>query len=491
MKLEQLIEKIEYTLIGGKTDVEIANLVYDSRKVSAGDVFVRISAAVSDGHAYIESAIEKGAIAIVTEKEVSLPENITVIKTEDNRVALAKMSAAYFDYPSQKLTTIGITGTKGKTTTTYMIKAVLERLGISTGVIGTSETVLGAKHLAAINTTPESYVIQETFAQMAEAGCRCVVMEVSSQGLMQHRVDGFTFNYGIFTNIEPDHIGKNEHKDFDEYLSCKRMLLKQCKTGIVNADDSHINEMLKGHTCELESYAIDKAADLRAEQIHFYREDGILGMKFLLSGCLNAEIAVDIPGRFSVYNALCAIALCRHFTEDVALIKQALADVKVKGRAEIVPVSKRFTLMIDYAHNAMSLESLLVSLRAYQPERLVVLFGCGGNRDRNRRFEMGEVASKMADLSIVTSDNPRDEEPMAIIEDILTGVHRADGEYVTIPDRKEAIRYAIRYAKDGDVIVLAGKGHEDYQIIKGVKYPMDERVIIGEIVKEPEIREIL
>lgn len=491
MKLPYLLEKIDYKVIKGNECAEINNLVYDSRKICAGDVFVCISGAVSDGHTFIGDAVKKKASAVIIEKDINVEGDITVIKVHDCRTALAYMSAVYFGYPADRLKTIGITGTKGKTTATYMIKAVLESVGIKTGLIGTIETIIGDTVIPSNNTTPESYVVQETFAKMADEGCKCVVMEVSSQGLMQHRVDGFTFDYGIFTNIEPDHIGKNEHKDFDEYLHCKSMLLRQCRIGIVNIDDSHVERVMENHTCDIETFGINNTAELQAKYIHLYKENGCLGIKYNLTGRQSADISIDVPGKFSVYNSLCAIAVCLHFTNDFDIIKKALADIKVKGRVEIVPISKRFTIMIDYAHNAMSLESLLNSLREYNPGRLVSVFGCGGNRDRHRRFEMGEVSSKLADLSIITSDNPRDEEPMAIIDDILVGVHRANGKYITIPDRKEAIRYSIKNAEDDDIIVLAGKGHEDYQIIKGKKYPMDERVIINEIIQEDEIKAIL
>ncbi len=326
---------------------------------------------------------------------------------------------------------------------------------------------------------------------MVEQGCDCVVMEVSSQGLMLHRVAGFTFDYGIFTNIEPDHIGPNEHKDFNDYLRCKSMLLKQCKHGIINMDADHIDEILEGHTCDIETYGVKGDYDFKASDINLFTKPGCLCVSYQLAGKMNFPVEIHVPGNFSVYNSLCAIAICSHFTKDIERIKQALIDVRVKGRVEIIPISHRFTLMIDYAHNAMSLESLLTSLKEYQPKRLVTVFGCGGNRSRDRRFEMGEVSSRLADFTIVTSDNPRFEEPMEIINDILTGIKRSDGEYVTVPDRKDAIRYAILHAQDGDVIVLAGKGHEDYQEIKGVKHPMDERVLIQEIISEDEVRAVL
>lgn len=491
MLLNKLLEKIDYTIVSGDVNIEIEHLQSDSRKVEKGDVFVCIQGAGFDGHDFAGDVAKKGAAALVVMEEVEVPKNVTVIKVADTRYALACMSAAYFGYPAEKLVTIGITGTKGKTTTTYMVRQVLESVGIKTGLIGTIETIVGDEITPAKNTTPESYIVQETFAKMVEKGCKCVVMEVSSQGLMLHRVSGFTFDYGIFTNIEPDHIGPNEHKDFEDYLNCKSMLLKQCRQGIVNMDADFIEQVLEGHTCELETFGVNGDYDFKASDIQLFTKPGCLCVSYDLSGKMNFPVEIDIPGNFSVYNSLCAIAICSHFTEDVEKIRKALKDVRVKGRVEIIPVSKRFTLMIDYAHNAMSLESLLTSLKEYQPKRLVTVFGCGGNRARDRRFEMGEVSSKLADFTIVTSDNPRFEEPMDIINDILTGVHRADGEYVTVPDRKDAIRYAILNAQDGDVIVLAGKGHEDYQEIKGVKYPMDERILINEILQEEEVKAVL
>ena len=491
MILKDLLEKLEYTVLSGNDCIEIRHLVNDSRKVEKGDVFVCIKGAGFDGHKFINDVAEKGAVAVVVMEDVEAPDGVTVIRVEDTRYALACMSAAYFGYPAEKLTTIGITGTKGKTTTTYMVRQVLESVGIKTGLIGTIETIIGDEVIPAKNTTPESFVVQETFAKMVEQGCDCVVMEVSSQGLMLHRVAGFTFDYGIFTNIEPDHIGPNEHKDFNDYLRCKSMLLKQCKHGIINMDADHIDEILEGHTCDIETYGVKGDYDFKASDINLFTKPGCLCVSYQLAGKMNFPVEIHVPGNFSVYNSLCAIAICSHFTKDIERIKQALIDVRVKGRVEIIPISHRFTLMIDYAHNAMSLESLLTSLKEYEPGRLVCLFGCGGNRSRDRRFEMGEVSSRLADFTIVTSDNPRFEEPMEIINDILTGIKKSDGEFVTVPDRKDAIRYAILHAQDGDVIVLAGKGHEDYQEIKGVKHPMDERVLIQEIISEDEVRAVL
>ena len=484
MKLGNLLEDIRYEVKKGSIDTEINTLVYDSRKVEEGSVFVCISVSVRDAHDFIPDVIAKGAKAVIVEKEVEVPEDVTVIQTKDNRYALACMSAAYFGHPARKLKTIGITGTKGKTTTTYMIKSILERSGIKTGLIGTIEILIGEKQIPAKNTTPESYELQSYFKEMVDAGLEAVVMEVSSQGLMLHRVSGFTFDYGVFTNLEPDHIGENEHKDFADYMHCKSLLFQQCKVGILNADSEHLEGILAGHTCKVETFGFSENANLRAEDMKLIHKPGYIGVQYHIGGDMDFDVDINVPGRFSVYNSLTAVAICRHFGVKEEVIKEALSHVSVKGRIEIVPISPRFTLMIDYAHNAMALESLLTTLKEYEPKRLVCLFGCGGNRAKSRRFEMGEVSSKLADLTIVTSDNPRFEEPMDIIADILVGVKRADGAYVTIPDRKEAIEYAIKNAQDGDVIILAGKGHEDYQEIAGVKHHMDERELIADILKE-------
>ena len=482
MKLKELLTKLEYKVVKGSDTIEVSHLQNDSRKVSDGDAFVCIKGAGFDGHKFIRDVVSKGAVAVVVMDDVEVDEDVTVVKVDDTRLALACMSADYFGNPAEKLITVGITGTKGKTTTTYMVKSILENAGYKVGLIGTIEAIIGNKIIPASNTTPESYVVQEYFHEMVEAGCDCVVMEVSSQGLMLHRTQGFVFDFGIFTNIEPDHIGPNEHKDFDHYLSCKAMLLKQCRVGIVNRDDEHFDRIVEGHTCTLETYGFSKEADLRAEDARLIGGKGYLGISYQLKGLMDFPVEIDIPGKFSIYNSLTAIAICRHFKVSQENILKALKVAKVKGRIEMVKVSDEFTLMIDYAHNAMALESLLTTLREYHPHRLVCLFGCGGNRSRLRRYEMGEVSGRLADLTIITSDNPRDEEPQAIIDDIKVGMAKTEGKYVEIPDRKEAIAYAIHHGEPGDIVVLAGKGHEDYQEIKGKKYPMDERVLIADIL---------
>ncbi len=484
MRLTQLLEHLEYEVVKGNHEIEVTELINDSRKVTPGCVFVCISGAVSDGHEYAGEVGAKGAKALITEKEVEALEDVTVIRVKDTRYALALMSAAYFGYPADKLKIIGITGTKGKTTTTYMVKSILEGVGHKVGLIGTIEAIIGDKSIPANNTTPESYTIHQYFAEMVKAGCDSVVMEVSSQGLMLHRTAGIPFEIGIFTNLGEDHIGPNEHKDFDDYKRCKGILFTQCRLGIANIDDPWYQDVFRNATCQVETFGMSKEADLRATDIEHITRPGYLGVRYHVNGLMDFDVEIDIPGDFSVYNSLTAIAVCRHFNVPVENIKNALKVAKVRGRIEMVKVSDEFTMMIDYAHNAMSLESLLHTLRDYHPERIVTIFGCGGNRSRTRRYEMGEVSGRMSDLTIITSDNPRFEEPQAIIDDIITGMKKTDGEYISICDRKEAIRYAIEHGRAGDVIILAGKGHETYQEIKGVKYDMDDRNLIKEVLEE-------
>lgn len=489
MILRELLNEVEYTLVQGSEELEIAALCYDSRKVVPGSVYVCIPGTVVDGHDFIEKAIQAGASAIVVSKDVIVPNEITVIQVADARLGLALMSAAFFRHPAKQLKVIGITGTKGKTTTVYMMKSILENAGYKVGLMGTIETLIGQERIPAHNTTPESYVIQENFSKMLEAGCEICVMEVSSQGLMMKRTAGFEFEIGIFTNLEPDHISPTEHANFEDYAACKGLLFQQCKLGIVNCDDKNWQMVLKNHTCQMETYGLSDKANLYAQKIDLVQKGGHLGVEYTLGGVMTERIQLDLPGRFSIYNSLAAIAVCRHFQVQVDSMKDALKNAQVKGRIEMIKVSDDFSLMIDYAHNAMALESLLSTLKEYDPGRLVCVFGCGGNRDKQRRYEMGEVSGRLADFTIITSDNPRFEEPQAIMDDIVQGINRTAGDYIQIADRKEAIRYAILNGRKDDVIVLAGKGHEDYQEIKGVHYPMDERVLIQEILIEEHLIE--
>ncbi len=481
MVLDKLLQKLNYDLINGERGIEVNNLQYDSRKVSKGDVFVCISGAVVDGHTFIDDVVQKGAAAIIIERDIDITDaltGVTVVKTADTRLALAYMSAAFFDYPAEKLFTIGITGTKGKTTTTFMVRDILEACNIKTGLIGTVENIIGDEHIPSVNTTPESYKVQEYFDRMVKAGCKCVVMEVSSQALMLHRTAGIIFDIGVLTNLEPDHIGPNEHSSFEDYAACKGRLFRQCKTGIVNIDNEHADMVLEGHTCELETYGLSSAASIYADNIVYSHDSGHITTSYDVKGRQNMHVELTLPGEFSVYNSLCAIAVTGHFNVDKELLEKALYNTKAAGRVEPVKVSDDFIVMIDYAHNAMSLKSLLATLREYHPNRIVTVFGCGGNRSPQRRFDMGEISGQMSDFTVITSDNPRNEEPEAIMNDIETGIRKTSGKYIKIADRGEAVKYAIDNGQRGDIIVVAGKGHEDYQEIKGVKYHMSDRELI-------------
>ena len=490
MRLSVLLEGLTYEVVQGNTEVEVRGIKNDSRRVQPGDLFFCISGAVSDGHKYAQDVAAKGASVIVCEKDVQVPETVTVVRVESSRYAMGKISSAFYGKPSEQMTVIGLTGTKGKTTTTYMIREMLERAGIKTGLVGTIEILDGANKIPAENTTPESMVLHKYMKDMVDNGCKAVVMEVSSQGLMLDRVAGVDFDYGIFTNLSKDHIGPNEHASFEEYRDWKAKLFTLCKTGIFNVDDKNAGYMMEHADCEKITYGMREHADYCANDVKLYCENGVLGIQYALSGKLSGQMVVDLPGEFSVHNSLAAIAVADLMHVPVADIQTILKQIKVRGRVEMIPISDAFTLMIDYAHNAMALESLLTALRAYNPKRLVTLFGCGGNRSKDRRFEMGEVSGNMADFTIITSDNPRDEEPAAIMEDIVTGMKKTTGSYVAIEDRKEAIRYAILHAQPGDVIVLAGKGHEDYQEIHGVKHQMDERDLIRGILEEEDVTKI-
>ena len=350
MKLLDLLENLQYECVKGNLDREITQVVYDSRKLCEGCLFICIVGANFDGHSFAAEAVEKGARVLVVSKEVevSADADVTIIQVEDTRYAMAFISAAFFGHPADKLKVIGITGTKGKTTTTYLVKSILENAGYKVGLVGTIEVIIGDTHIHADNTTPESYLLQEYFAKMVEAGLDTVVMEVSSQALMLHRTQGFVFDYGIFTNIEPDHIGPNEHASFEEYMMYKGMLFKQCKVGIVNGDDKHVNQVVEGHTCKLETFGMGADCMLRAENLKLVHKPGELGVTFHVAGLMDFDVEVPTPGRFSVYNALTAIAICRHFNVKTEGIQKALLSAHVKGRIEMVKVSDEFTLLIDY-----------------------------------------------------------------------------------------------------------------------------------------------
>lgn len=478
MKISELLKGIPHTVLQGSTDTEITHISRNSKEIGEGGLFFCIRGLKTDGHRFAEAAVNQGAKALVIDREISLQNKETVvIKVEHVRREMSLIAMNFYSKPAESMKLIAVIGTKGKTTTAYMLRELLLKKGHKVGLIGTVMIHDGISSVEASFTTPESDDLQKYLEKMRDNGCEYGVMEVSSQSYPMYRTHGMVFDYGIFTNISPDHIGEGEHKDFEDYFTCKQNLLKQCKTVLYNKDSEWSEKMIAGLSCPLYSFSAERDADVCASKLRLTRNKDTLGAAFTVD---NREYELSVPGEFNVHNALAVIALAKKEGMEYETVFLALKEVRIPGRMEPVPFSDSFSLFIDYAHNAMALESTLQVLRRYSPNRLICLFGCGGNRDRNRRFEMGEVSGRLADLTIATSDNPRFEEPEAIVDDIITGLKKTNGEYIKIVDRREAIGYVLKNAQEGDIILLAGKGHETYQEIKGVKYPMDERELIGE-----------
>lgn len=483
MKLRNMLNNIEYKIINGSLDVDVKDIVYDSRKVSDGSLFVCLVGATSDGHDYIDMAIDKGASTIVVEKDIKVDSDINIIKVSDTRRVLSRLAINYYGVPSNELTMIGITGTKGKTTTASMIKNILEEDGKSTGIIGTLGVSFNDKHYSTINTTPESLELQKYLREMVDDGVKYVVMEVSSQALKVGRVDGMVFDYGVFTNLTQDHIGDNEHPNMEDYIYCKSMLFNICKHGIFNIDDSHYNDMVKNSSCDIHTFGHSKDSDIVIDSVKLLRREHFIGIEVTTSGVINDTFLVNTPGEFSAYNSVCAIIVTNYLGCNIDSIKRALAKVAVKGRMEIVPVSNKYSVIIDYAHNGVSIQSVLETMRAYNPKRIVSLFGCGGNRSKDRRYDMGEISGKYSDLTVVTEDNSRFEDVHDIMNDIEIGLKKTNGKYIKIDNRTDAIKYVLDNALEGDIILLLGKGHETYQEKEGIRTHYDEREIIADIMK--------
>lgn len=488
MELKKLLTGIENFKSKGDMEIDIKKVECNSKKIVPNSLFIAIKGYDFDGHEYVGEAIQNGAVAVMLDisadfKKIKIPNGITVIITDDTRKALARVSCNYFGNPSRYFKLIGVTGTKGKTTTTYMIKSILEKAGYKVGLIGTIANYIGDECLGYSNrTTPESLELQGLFYKMAKAKCDYVVMEVSSQSLKLSRVDGCFFDYGIFTNLYKDHISLKEHADMNEYFESKLKLFTMCPRAFVNSDDFKCNKIIKGApNCNISTYAVDNKADLLAKDITITNVSVDFKVKLANK---NERIKVNIPGRYSVYNALAAISLATALGIDAEKIKDGLENILVPGRNELVPNKEELPIMIDYAHTAESLENILQATKTYTPGKVICVFGCGGDRDREKRPKMGEVAGRLADYTIVTTDNPRTEKPEEIIEDIEKGISKTKGKYEIVVDRREAISKAIKMMGKRDLVILAGKGHETYQEINGEKFPFDEREIVKEILGE-------
>ena len=471
--------------LSGPDDIEVEQIVYNSKKAKKGALFVCIKGATSNGHDFAKEAVEKGAVVVVCSEPLSFKIETTQIRVRDCRRALAIMAAAFFQHPAEKLFVIGITGTKGKTTTAYMIQSILNCGGIKTGLIGTVEVDTGGRYLESSQTTPESLELQQYLREMIDNGCRAVVMEVSSQALKHDRVYGVTFDVGILTNIEEDHIAPREHPDFADYMACKSKLFKQCDTAIVNKDGAFLEKIMEGHMCrQVLTYGLTSSADLYAQSMDFVRIKGKFAVEFQAKGRYNINLVVSSAGRFSVYNALAAVLAAKACAANDDAVAAGLKQYHAPGRQEVFLLGYDKVVMVDYAHNGMALQGLLEALRSYHPAKVTCVFGCGGERDRNRRFNMGEVAAMYADYSIITSDNPRNESPSSIISDIIVKIEDCDGKYCIVEDRRLAIETAIRQCQPGEIIVIAGKGHENYQIIGNKKIHFDDREVVRSLIEK-------
>ena len=484
MNLKNLLNGINYVLLKGNIDEVIADIKYDSRKVCNKDVYVALKGYKSDGHDYIKSAIENGARVIVVSKIINIADEVTVIKVDDTRIALACMAMNYFGNPASKLKLIGVTGTTGKTTTTYIIKELLEKSGFKCGVIGSIGIKYNDKIIHTDNTTPESYELHKYFKEMLDAGITHVVMEASSQAFKLNRLFGITFDIGVLTNVTTDHIGPGEHENHEEYVSCKNKLFLNSRQVVSNNDSLYLDEVLKGVEVNIKNYAKNNDADLKIKDVKLINNKDFFGSEFRTEGLIEDTFKVAIPGEFNVYNAVCALLTCYLLGIDIKAVKDVLLNIKVRGRMEIALVTPKFKVLIDYAHTEDGMKKLVETLKAYEPKRLVSIFGGGGNRPKERRYNLGEIIGGSSDLCILTMDNPRFEEVSSINNDIKVGLDKVNAKYIEIPDRSDAIKYACENALEGDLILLVGKGHEEYQDIKGNKYHFSEKEILEEIKKD-------
>lgn len=482
MKLETLLQGIEVLETNASMDMEISGVSYSSRTTKAGELFVAVTGYQTDGHRYIPDAIDHGAALILCERE--LPTQVPWVRVENTRKALAQLGANWYRHPAKDMVMLGITGTNGKTSGTYLLKTLLEEaLSAKVGVIGTICNLIGDEVVPTERTTPESFELQGLLAKMRAAGCTHVIMEVSSHALVLHRVDEIQFRVGAFTNLTEDHL--DFHKTMEDYGDAKALLFRRCDHGVFNVDDPSATKMIDGATCSVYTVGVAEKSDLHAEGISLHSDS--VEMDVIEAG-KRAHLHLGIPGRFTVSNSLLVLGMARQLGISLQESVQALSKAKgVKGRIEVVPTpGTDYTVLIDYAHTPDGLENVLRSVRDFCKGRLIAVFGCGGDRDRTKRPIMGEIGVRFADLAIITSDNPRTEKPMAIIEDILEGVKGTTTPYLVEENRRKAIRLAMSLAKKDDIIVLAGKGHETYQILGTDKTHLDEREEVASALWEQQ-----
>ncbi len=475
MKLSKLLEGLQVKQIYNNADTEITGIQYNSQKIQKGNLFVAITGFSTDGHKYIPCAVQNGAVAIICEKyqpDISC----TQIVVENSRIAEAIVSSNYFKNPAQSFKIIGVTGTNGKTTCTYLIKHILEKSGYKVGLIGTNQNMIGNTVFETGRTTPDSFELWQLFGKMADENVDYVVMEVSSHALELHRVYGINFWVGAFTNLTQDHL--DFHKTMENYANAKQKLFDMSQSAVINADDKYGAQFLKNCSCKATGYGTKADCSLMAKNVVL----GDNGVEFFAH---NQKYTLHIPGEFSVYNALCAIGVCLECGISADAISAALACAGgVKGRAEVVATSQDYTVMIDYAHTPDGIQNILTTVKGFAKGRVIILFGCGGDRDSTKRPIMGKMAGELADYCIITSDNPRSENPLDIINMIEPAVKQTGTPYTVIPDRREAIKYALGMAQKGDVVLLAGKGHETYQVLADGTIHFDEREIVHQILSD-------
>ena len=482
MYLKRILEGINY-ICEHDSNPKIDDIIYDSRNARPDVMFVCLSGARYDGHEFAANAYKNGCRCFMVEHPVDLPENCIQIIVENTRASLAVASVNFFRHPAKEMKIIGVTGTKGKTSTAHIIRALIEENGIKCGIIGTIGAFYGDVNIKTVNTTPESYELQRIFRAMADNGCKACVMEVSSISLMAHRVDCLEYDVGVFTNLSPDHIGTNEHPDFEDYMHWKSVMFERSKKAVVNIDDPAYENMLAASNAEVITYGVEQS-DVRADDIRLIKTPRFIGVSFNCTDFGKTyRVEVSLPGYFNVHNTLAGIGVCDALGIDAHSHIDCLKEIRVSGRAECVYVSDDYDVIIDYAHNGLSMKSMLDTLKAYPHNRIIALYGSVGGRTRLRRKELGLVTGKECDLSILTSDDPEFEDPRDIIRDIAVYVEKAGGKYVGIPDRAEAIEYALNQMKSGDILLLAGKGHEQYMKIKGERVPFSEKECIEKLKK--------